>query len=206
MTMRSRRTTWVAGGIGLIACGVAGLLERTSFGPAAQAVLSGTGAALFAFSVSLFALGLSRDASVVRRRPIGVISLMGLSAWTVAAFVWDHTPSAPPLPDPLQATSTYGLLLAPVILTVVGVWEIGRAAVVPPPWCWAPAWAFVMSATTWIISQVAFAKAPGSQIAADITSLFGMLAFLASTLGLGILAVAVAARRRTAAVDVIRPH
>lgn len=69
--MRRVRLTWTIGGAGLVLCAVIGMLRYSllNIGPIADYALD----VVFAAAVLLFAIGLSREASVVARQPLGVV-------------------------------------------------------------------------------------------------------------------------------------
>ena len=67
-------------------------------------------------------------------------------------------------------------------------------------------WAFAVSVVAAVIPQLLFAAAgsSGAQALAEAAILLGAIGFLARTLGLGILALVLAARLRNDSVDVYR--
>lgn len=214
--MRQRRRTFVIGGIGLVLCGVLGMLQYAapSLGPVVGILVD----IVFAVSVLLFAIGLSRAASVVERRPLGVVALAVVALWPLVLRAVQ-----PLLPTMDAATFDAGLdayreaetiltavfivnLLVSLVAALLASLQIARAAVVPAPWRWAPLWAFIASVVAAVVPQLLFAAAgsSGAQAYAEVALLLGAVGFLARTLGLGILALVLAARLRSDSVDVYR--
>ena len=152
MTRRTRQRTWMLGGVGLVACGVLGVLPpggRVGSGP----ILLVTDV-LFAASVLLFAVGLSRDASVVSRRPLGVAALAIVAIWPLLSSVITRAMGPGVSPDD-GAWTTYGYiaLFIPTAAGLVAAMQIARSDSVPSPWRWAPAWVLGMQALAWAVSQ-----------------------------------------------------
>jgi hypothetical protein len=203
--MRSVKTTWMAGGAGLVACGVLGVLSYSMLGTPGTQVISLVGDAIFATAVLLFAIGLSPDASVVARRPLGVTAMVVVAAWPLVAFV---IASLLALDEPGDGSMIYGYvaLIVPAGAGLVAAVQIARADVVPSPWCWAPAWALAVQAAAWAIPNVVTVAAGPQAIQglANILAALGMLAFLVGTLGLGILALVLAAQQRPHGVEIYR--
>ncbi|ANG84126.1 hypothetical protein [Microbacterium aurantiacum] len=214
--MRQRRRTFMIGGMGLVLCGVLGMLQYAApgLGPVVGILVD----LVFAAAVLLFAIGSSRAASVVARRPLGVAALTVVAVWPLAIRAVQ-----PLLPIMDAATFDAGLdayrgaetiltavfftnLLVSLVAGLLASVQIARAAVVPAPWNWAPLWAFAVSVVAAVIPQLLFAAAgsSGAQALAEAAILLGAIGFLARTLGLGILALVLAARFRSDSVDVYR--
>ncbi|MEV8271893.1 hypothetical protein [Microbacterium sp. NPDC077184] len=214
--MRQRRRTFMIGGTGLVLCGMLGMLQFSvpGLGPVIGILVD----VVFAAAVLLFAIGLSRAASVVARRPLGVAALavVALLPLLVRAI-------QPILPTMDAATFDAGLdayreaetiltavffvnLLVSLAAALLASLQIARAAVVPAPWRWAPLWALIVSVVAAVVPQILFAAAgsSGAQAFAEVALLLGAVGFLARTLGLGILALVLAARLRSDSVDVYR--
>jgi phosphotransferase system glucose/maltose/N-acetylglucosamine-specific IIC component len=100
--MRPVRLTWTIGGVGLVLCGVIGMLRYSllGVGPGVAVMLD----VVFAAAVLVFAIGLSRRASVVARRPLGVIALAVVALWPVLVRI-----AQPLLPTTDAATLDAGL-------------------------------------------------------------------------------------------------
>ncbi|CAH0195486.1 hypothetical protein [Microbacterium foliorum] len=205
MTRRTRQRTWILGGVGLIACGILGVLPpggRVGSGP----ILLVTDV-LFAASVLLFAVGLSRDASVVTRRPLGVTAMAIVAIWPLLSSVITRAmgPGVSPNDDAWVAYG-YIALFIPTAAGLVAAMQIARSDTVPSPWRWAPAWVLGMQALAWAVSQAVLvtARPENVQSFAEPFHMLGTLASLAATLGLGILALILAARSRPESVQVYR--
>ena len=198
--MTSQQKTWTLGGIALIACGVIGMLQSTLpaipglFWPA---LLNNV---LYAVALLLFAIGLSPEASVVERRPLGMIALIVLGAWpiTIYGLAQLFTSVAPLSPDGWQMLSYIAIVL-PTAAATIGTLQIVRSAVVPGRARWLPLWAFGLYALAWGLPQiVTFVVGPLRTLSfGPFFAGLALLAFLASTIGLGIAALIVAAQQKT---------
>ncbi len=198
------------GGVGLIACGVLGML-RTSlpggFGPfsAWNMMVIVTGV-IYAAAVLLFAIGTSAHGSVVARRPLGVVTMAIVAVWplvdTAANLVFSQDEST----FGAWTTYAYVALVVQTGAALVAATQIGRAGVVPAPWCWAPLVILGFQAFAWAVPQIVFVSLGSDAIAnlADLYVLMSTLAGLAGTLGLGILALVLAAQQRPESVEVYR--
>ena len=146
------------GGIGLVACGVLTML-RTSlpggFGPFSvwnmMVILAGVS---YSAAVLLFAIGTSRQASVVARRPLGVISMAIVAAWPLVDVI-----AAPFLPrdeSSVGVLMTYGYvtLIVQTGAALIAASQIARAGVLSAPWCWAPMWVLGLQAFAWAVPQI----------------------------------------------------
>lgn len=204
--MRARRRTWTIGGIGLIACGVLGMLGSTflimSGGPALAILTS----VIYGASVLLFTVGTAREASVVARRPLGLAALTIVAVWPLIDRL--AVPLLPQDGSSLGSWTTYGYvtLLVQTGAAVVAVMQIARAGVVPGPWRWAPLCVLGFQAFAWAVPQILVVSVgpAGIQSWADLYVLMGALAALIGTLGLGILALVLAAQQRPETVEVFR--
>ena len=205
MTRRTRQRTWILGGVGLIACGILGVLPPG--GRVGSAPILLVTDVLFAASVLLFAVGLSRDASVVSRRPLGVAALAIVAIWPLLSSVITRAMGPGVSPDD-GAWVAYGYiaLFIPTAAGLVAAMQIARSDTVPSPWRWAPAWVLGIQALAWAVSQAVLvtARPENVQSFADPFHMLGTLASLAATLGLGILALILAARSRPESVQVYR--
>lgn len=214
--MRQRRLTRMIGGIALVLCGVIGMLQSAV--PGISQTTSILVDVVFAAAVLLFAIGLSREGSVVARRPLGVTALAVVAVWplvmrSVQPFL--PTMDAETFAAGLDAyrevedvlnTVYYVSLAVSLAASLVACVQIARAGVVPKPWNLAPLWAFGVVLVAGILPQVLFASAApgGAQAYADVAVLIGLIGFLARTLGLGIVALMLATRVRPETVEVYR--
>jgi hypothetical protein len=129
---------WIWGGALLAASAVVPTAVRAvapgGFGSGVAIVT----AVLFAASLLVFAFGLRGRGSIVARRPPGMAALLVLAVLppivelALSALATEQDISL------LQILSFAQLAAAAAAL--VAVVAIGRAAVVPRPWQWAPAW------------------------------------------------------------------
>ncbi|MGO1839547.1 MAG: hypothetical protein ACTH2J_03700 [Candidatus Microbacterium stercoravium] len=205
--MQGRRLSWLVGGIGLIACGVVGVVRTSVLGS------SGTNNALtlisdllWAGSILLLAVGLSREGSVVARKPLGLVSAVVIAVWPVTrtlvglVFVRD---------TPQQAAGwlfwDYASTFLPFVIGLIAAMQVARAGVVPRPWNWAPLWALGAKSAMWVLPQLIGSASPSALIQMPgLVSALGMLGFLATTLGLGVVAVVLANRTRAGVVPIFR--
>jgi hypothetical protein len=207
--VRQLQRTWIAGGIALIACGVIGMLRYSLLGtPGAGQILGVTADIVYALGVAVLAIGLTREASVVARRPLGLIAMLVVAIWTLfSALATGWVAGADPQGQG-RAWTIFGYvsLVVPTAAALIAATQIARAGVVPAPWKWAPLWVLALNVIAWVVPQLTFAAMSGGdvQLYAGLFAMLGTLAFLASTLGLGTLALVLAARRRPASVDVFR--
>jgi hypothetical protein len=194
------------GGIGLIVCGVLGMLQSSvpemSRGPALAVVIG----LVYAAAVLVFAIGTTPQASVVGRRPLGVTSIAILAVWPLVDIV--ATAFLPQDGTSLGAWTTYGYvtLLVQTSAALVAAMQIARAGIVPAPWRWAPLWVLAFQAFAWAVPQIVAVSANAAMLPGWYGSftLLGLLAFLAGNLGLGILALVLAAQQRPETVEVFR--
>nr|WP_315267771.1 hypothetical protein [Microbacterium lemovicicum] len=206
--MRQGTRTWTIAGTGLILCGVVGMMRFTLYGGSGLAVLTAIADVVWAVAVLLIAIGLSREASVVARRPLGLIALVIVALWPLAATSLGVALSQT---DPSGAGAgwqllTHASLLVPAAAGLIGGVQIARAGVVPAPWRWAPLWVLAAQAAAWALPQILFVALGPDDVpaVAGAFAAIGTLPFLAATVGLGVLALVLAARQRPASVDVFR--
>lgn len=205
--MHPRRISWLVGGIGLIACGVVGVIRASTLGSSGtNTVLTLISDLLWASSILLLAVGLSREGSVVARKPLGLVSTAAVAIWPVfytlvRLFAVRDTPQ--------QADAwlfwDYLSTFLPLVIGLIGAMQVARAGVVPAPWNWAPMWAFGFQSLMWVLPQLIGSASPSAFIEiSSLVSALGILGFLATTLGLGVVAVALASRTRTGVVPVFK--
>lgn len=183
------------------------MLQTTIVGMTGTGVIGAVTDVVFAASILLFAFGLSPDASVVDRKPLGVTAMFMVALWPLAASVVTRTLNSQASADD-SVWSTYGYfsLLVPASAGLVAAAQIARSANIPSPWRWAPLWVLGAYALTWAVSQIMFVTVRPEEIQAlaVLLATLSALASLAGTLGLGILAIALAAQQRAAGVEVYR--
>lgn len=202
--MRSRRSTWVTGGAGLIVCGVLGMLQTNLVGMAGSEIIRVMTDAIFAASILLFAFGRSREASVVGRGPVGLAAMVVLALWPLAKVVLGQSLGSPD--DAAWVAFGYVSLIVPAAAGLVAAAQIARTGNVPAPWRWAPMWVLGGYAVAWAIPEIVFVSVRPDDIQAfaDLFAVLGALVSLAGTLGLGILAIVLAVRERPSSVEVYR--
>ncbi|GGD76084.1 hypothetical protein [Microbacterium murale] len=206
--MQRLSRTWTAGGVGLIACGVIGVLRNSLPGAPSVGYLDVAADVVYASAVLLLGIGLSREASIVARQPLGVIAVGLVAVWPLIADVanWSLAALAPEGPGAAWTVLGYLSILVPVGAGLTAATRIARAGVVHAPWRWAPLWALGIHTVAWVVPQLVLTAvgAAEAQLYANLFSLISTAAFLAGTLGLGILAVVLAVGRRSASVEVFR--
>lgn len=204
MTRRQRQRTWVAGGIGLIVCGVAGMLPPTLNSATATAYVSVILDVIYASSVLLFAVGLSSEASIVARKPLGVTALVIVGLWPLVLFVLTRLTAEEPVAEAGGSALGYLALLVPAGAGLVAGMQVVRAKVVENPWRWAPVWALGGYAGVWVITQLIFVSQPSGDVQsfAPLLQLLTTLAGFAGTAGLGILAIVLATKQRPATTEI----
>jgi hypothetical protein len=204
--MRSIRTTWTAGGALLVLCGVLVLTAPGALGAAGMGVAI-AGDVLYAAAVLVFAIGLSREASVVARRPLGLVAMVVVALWPFAArTLWAVLGAGPVPPDDARLSILFGVdTVVSLGAALVAAVRIGRTGTVPRPWRWAPVWALGVTVVTAVIPQLAAVGAPSAgQQLVPLFSVMGVLGLAVRTIGLGILALVLSAQLRPSSVEVLR--
>lgn len=172
---------------------------------------------VFAAAVLLFAIGLSEQASVVARRPLGVAALVVVALWPLVLHL-----AQPLLPTMDAATFEAGLdayraaegvlttiffvnLLVSLAAALIAVFQIARAEIIPKPWQWATVGASRLGRRRSAPSTAfRFRRTRRRPERRRGGVLLGALGFLSRTLGLGIVALVLASRVRSGDVDVFR--
>ncbi len=193
--------------MGLIFCAVIGMLQSSLLGVTGTEIIGVIGDVLYAVSVLLFAIGFSREASVVGRKPLGMAAMAAVAIWPLFAFMIARSlPPQTPTDDSTMAIYGYLSLLIPAAAGLIAAAQIARNDNVPFPWRWAPLWVLGLYAFAWAIPQIIFAtvRAEGVQAFADLLMMLGTIASLAGTLGLGVLSIVLAAQQRPDSVEVYR--
>src|SRR3546814_17528559 len=109
-------------------------------GPGA-AVASVATDVVYAAAVILLAIGLTREGSVVARRPLGLSALVAVALWPLASSVIAGLLEARS-PEDAAVWTTYGYLS---LFLPIAVALIPGVQIAPPrggalPWRWAPLW------------------------------------------------------------------
>lgn len=195
--MGKRQLTWMISGIGLIICGAAAAVRGAFPGLFPSFTLTLVGVGAFAVSLILIGVGLSRDSSVVGRRPLGVVAMLVLAVWPVFSLFLVPLPAAAPPPgDPLLLVYGITSLLVPLAASAVAALEIARARVVPSPWRWAPSWALAAVVAVNVLAQGLMLVAGPERVQhfAGLIIALETMAFSAAVVGLGVLAIVLATR------------
>jgi hypothetical protein len=207
--MHGRRLTWRIGGIGLIACGVVGILRNSVLGaPVASIALSLLADLLWAAAILTLAFGLHREGSVVARKPLGLAAASVVAAWpfvaTIVSLAATPTDAAATDTEAWPVWVTLSIVL-PVMAGLIAAVQVGRARVVPRPWNWAPLWVLAGQVVLWVQPQLLGASAPSTLVQiVGLLNAIGTLSSLAATLGLGVLAVILASRSGAGTVAVFQ--
>jgi len=205
--MERRRILWLAGGIGLVACGIVCVLRGSVQGvSAANTVLTLLADMLWAASILTLAIGRDRESSVVARKPLGLVASAVVAVWPltrtmVAVF------AVIDVPEQARAWAVWEYLSLTVALMsgLVAAMHVARADIVPTPWSRAPLWALGAQSAMWVLPQLIGAASPTALMEmADAVAALGTLSRLAPALGLGILAIVLANRSRTGTIPVFR--
>jgi hypothetical protein len=203
--MQRRRLTWLIGGIGLVACGVFGVVRGSVLGfPATSSGLALLTDALWAAAILILAIGLNYEGSVVARKPLGLTASAAVALWPITARLVNL------LADPVSLEQVddwrlwyYLSMVLPLMFGVIAAMQVARTRVVTAPWNWAPLWVLCVQTAIWVLPQVIGAAAPDVLVEMyGLIAAFGTLGFLAATLGLGILAIVLSSRTRQGTVPV----
>ncbi len=203
-----RRNTWLVGGIGLIICGIIGLLRDSVMGmPPAGLIITVLADLVWAAAILVFAIGFNRESSVVARKPLGLTALGVVALWPLTSTLGSLALEGllPPLDEGWMIWG-YIAIVVPVLAGLIAVVQIARAGAVPPPWNRAPLVALLIQVVCWLVPQfLVIAMGPANtQLLASLFLGLGMLSFLTATFGLGITATMLASRARSETVEVFR--
>ncbi|QIG40990.1 hypothetical protein G5T42_17170 [Microbacterium sp. 4R-513] len=146
----------------------------------------------------IFAIGFSRDGSVVARKPLGVAAMGVVALWplvttTVPAMLATVIPGS----DDRLLMWGYASILITFAAGLTAAVEIVRSGVVPGPGKWAPLVALGVQVLAWLLPQL---LAVGGGLADPATFVglsngLGTLSILARTFCLGIVGFAVTEAR-----------
>lgn len=184
-------------GAGLILFGVVGAVRTALPGLLPPLTFTLIGNVAFAASMLLFGVGLSRESSVVARRPLGAGALVVLGLWPLVTLFLVPFPGTIPTPgDPVLLVYGVALLGVTVIAAVVAVVSIVRAGVVPSPWRRVPAWALLAVVGVELLVQGLMVAAGPERVQAlaGLIIVLQAAAGVTATVGLGALALFLAAR------------
>ncbi|WP_156149299.1 hypothetical protein [Microbacterium foliorum] len=156
------------------------------------------GDVLWASAILILSIGLSREGSVVARKPLGVTASAVVAVWplTTTLVSLGITAQNPGQASPWQLW-TYLSILVPFMFGVLTAVQVARTRVVPAPWNLAPLWALGVQTVAWVVPQLINVTAPATfaEMGTVIPAL-GTLGFLATTLGLGVVAIVLSNRSR----------
>ncbi|HCS60878.1 MAG TPA: hypothetical protein DIW46_05690 [Microbacterium sp.] len=205
--MHRRRLSWLVGGIGLIACGVVGVIRSSVLGVSgASTVLTLLADVLWAGAILVLAIGLSREGSVVARKPLGIAASAAVALWPLTDTLVNLFAG----PDNLEQADAwrfweYLSMLLPLMIGLIAAMQVARAHVVPAPWNWAPLWVLGAQTVAWVLPQlIGVASPPVFMEMSGVIAALGTLSFLTATLGLGILAILLSNRSRAGTVPVFQ--
>ncbi|QTV79015.1 hypothetical protein [Microbacterium sp. NIBRBAC000506063] len=149
---RTRKRTWLVGGILLLIVVLLGLV-REMVGPYLPWWVD---RGLLAAAFVVFAIGLGRGGSVTGRRMLGTAALVILAVWQLLSpLLWRVlTPSE--YESALGVLRVLGTAEQALVfaLALIAVVQIGRTAVIPGPWNWAPAWALAAVVAVQLVSAL----------------------------------------------------
>lgn len=149
---RARKRTWLVGGILLLIVVLLGLV-REMVGPYLPWWVD---RGLLAAAFVVFAIGLGRGGSVTGRRMLGTAALVMLAVWQLLSpLLWRVlTPSE--YESALGVLRVLGTAEQALVfaLALIAVVQIGRTAVIPGPWNWAPAWALAAVVAVQLVSAL----------------------------------------------------
>ena len=201
--MHGRRFSWLLGGIGLVACSVSGILRGSIPGaPAVNNTLTLLGDVLWASAILILSIGLSREGSVVARKPLGVTASAVVAVWPLTTTLVSLGIS---VQNPGQATPwqfwVYLSMLVSLMFGLIAAVQVARIRVVPAPWNLAPLWALGIQTVVWVVPQLINVAAPATfaEMGTVIPAL-GTLGFLATTLGLGVVAIVLSNRSQAESI------
>ncbi|GAA1983990.1 hypothetical protein [Microbacterium pumilum] len=196
-------TTWIFGGVLLIAVGLlsgASVLvsgsdelrdERTAL------VIDLVAAVLLLLACAAYAFGFRPAESIVARRPVGVTALLALGLLEVGFRLWWMTPSGYGA-GPGAAFQGVFLTVVIWVVTAIAAVSISRARVLPRPWNAAPLAAVALGVVLFVMVGLLL---PMLGIVADPPGPVGVLRLWPAVLplALGVISIMLGVRRRTGA-------
>ena len=196
-------TTWIFGGVLLVAIGVlqaAATLVRGSYelqDERTALVIDLVAAVLLLLACAAYAFGFRPAESIVARRPVGVTALLALGVLEVGFRLWWMTPSGYGA-GPGAGMQAGFLTVVIWILTLIATVSISRARVLPRPWNAAPLAAFGIAVVLFVITGILL---PLLGIVVDPRGLFAVVALSPAllTAALGVISIVLGVRHRTRA-------
>jgi hypothetical protein len=147
--MNDPRRAWLIGGILLLLHAVISPLLVAS---SSLRWLSSLGAISLAAALLVYGWG-TPGGSVTARRPLGTGALTGLAVWILLVAVLEPLLIDRSASFDLVRTVSIVDAVVQLVAVLIAVIEIGRRAVVPRPWNWAPAWGLALFLVCAILSQ-----------------------------------------------------
>ncbi len=197
--MRASTAAMLTGGIALIVCGAIHVVAALSPGMTAGGPIARVAAdAVWAVALLVFAVGLGRGGERGRLRPSAVATLCVVGLWPLAAGLVDLAlaPDGAIVPDAGWVVWGYARHIVPLVAALVAAAGIARSAVAPSPWNRAPLVALGVQVVAMLLPVLlSLVVGPdGIQRLTGTIAALGMVGALVPTMGLGVVAVAVAAR------------
>lgn len=201
---RSRRRTWITGGVLFVASALLELAPpELAFG-----MSFGLSTVLFAVGAGVFAIGLGRPGSVTARRPLGTSAVIALAVWQLLSGPLFTAVSAMLLAgsSPMDMSGfgrdlglvtmlTTSMDVITLALTIVATVQIARIAVVPRPFNRAPLWALIAVVFAQLVPN-AIAVAGSIDDQEQLSALFALIPLItaAAVAFLGVVAIVLAVR------------
>ncbi|MCK3771020.1 hypothetical protein MZK47_15225 [Microbacterium aerolatum] len=160
------------------------------------------GDVLWASAILILSIGLSREGSVVARKPLGVTASAVVAVWPLTTTLVSLGIS---VQNPGQASPwqfwMYLSMLISLTFGLIAAVQVARIRVVPAPWNLAPLWALGVQTVVWVVPQLINVAAPATfaEMGTVIPAL-GTLGFLATTLGLGVVAIVLSNRSQAESI------
>jgi hypothetical protein len=182
---------WITAGA-LLICATVIPLAFMSASP--RSPVAWTGTVLFASALVLLAVGYRGVGRITRGQEYGTVGLFVLAAWLVVAAI--VAPIVHETSD-LEGIRTFAYVSFAIQIAAAStaVVAIGRAAVLPAPWNWAPAWTLAARGCAAVLTQL-----PNQSGTEDFPALIDAMQRLDSLAGLicplflGVLAIVLGAR------------
>lgn len=161
LARRQRRRTWILGGILLIVPALIDIILQITTG----ARLGWISGLLFLLAVIVFTVGIGSAGSITARRPLGTTSALVFAVLLAAGslipmlFLLASPPASGDVQEMVARGATLGLSslaigVVALVFGIIAVVQIGRAGVVPRPWCWAPLWVLLVDVLNSVIAMI----------------------------------------------------
>jgi hypothetical protein len=205
---RQRRITWILGGILLIVPALIDIVLQA----AAGVRLGWISGLIFLLTVIVFTVGVGPIGSVTARRPLGTISALVFAVLLAAGALLPalFPPAAPASSgDEAQvvargamlALSSLGITVVALVFGIIAAVQIGRAGVVPRPWCWAPLWVLLAGVLSSLLGMLLpMLLVTSGLLVPQIPNLVSAVVLGAAVIFLGVVAIMLAVREGRAQV------